>query len=53
VNNGIVAAGFGAVTVALLGAVVAGAWGAVGWWLGRRFEAGAVNARTQEAMQET
>lgn len=52
VNNGIVAAGFGAMTVALLGAVVAAAWGAVGWWLGRRFEAGAVNARTEGALQE-
>lgn len=39
VNNGIAAAGFGAVFVALLGAVVAAAWGAVGWWLGKRHAA--------------
>lgn len=44
VNNGIVAAGFGAAAVALLGAAVAALWAAVGWWLGRRFEAGAATA---------
>lgn len=38
VNAAISAAGFGAAAVALLGAAVAAAWGAVGLWLGRRFE---------------
>jgi AAA family ATP:ADP antiporter len=41
VNSGITAAGFGAASVALLGAVVAAVWGIVGWWLGKRFAANA------------
>lgn len=41
VNNGIVAAGSGVGAVALLGAVAAALWAAVGWWLGRRFESDA------------
>lgn len=48
VNNGIVTAGFGAGAVALLGAVAAALWAAVGWWLGRRFESDAA-ARTDAA----
>lgn len=50
VNSAISAAGFGAVVVALLGAVVSAAWAVVGWWLGRRFEAGRVGAG-REAQQ--
>lgn len=38
VFTGLGAAGFSAAAVSVLGAVVAGVWGLVGWWLGRRFE---------------
>jgi AAA family ATP:ADP antiporter len=48
VNSAITAAGYGAAVVAVLGAVVAAAWGVVGWWLGKRFEA---NAKAQEQEQ--
>lgn len=41
VSSAIAAAGFGAAAVAMLGVVVAAAWAAVGWWLGKRFEADA------------
>ncbi len=44
VNSLLGAAGFGASAVALLGAVVAAAWGFVGIWLGRRFEKNAADA---------
>jgi ATP:ADP antiporter, AAA family len=44
VNNAVSAAGVGASVVALLGAGVAAAWAAVGWWLGRRFESGRATA---------
>jgi AAA family ATP:ADP antiporter len=40
VNSAVVNAGVSASGVMLLGAAVAAAWGAVGWWLGRRFENG-------------
>ncbi len=50
VNNGIVAAGFGAAAVALLGAVAAALWAAVGWWLGRRFESDAAAARADTSV---
>jgi ATP:ADP antiporter, AAA family len=33
--------GFGPAALAMLGAAVAAAWAAIGWWLGRRYEAGA------------
>lgn len=46
VNKAVEAAGVGASAVALMGAVVAVAWGLVGWWLGRRFESRAVAAKT-------
>jgi AAA family ATP:ADP antiporter len=42
VNNGIQAAGVSAAGMMVLGAVVAALWGLLGWWLGRRFESGAV-----------
>jgi len=42
VNSGIQAAGLSAAGVMLLGAAVAALWGLLGWWLGRRFESGAV-----------
>jgi ATP:ADP antiporter, AAA family len=45
VNNAIAAAGVGAGVVALLGVGVAAAWAAVGWLLGRHFEAGRTGAR--------
>ena len=48
VNSGITAAGFGAASVALLGAVVAATWGIVGWWLGKRFDANA--AKEEQAV---
>ena len=48
VNSAITAAGYGAAVVAVLGAVVAAAWGVVGWWLGKRFEA---NAKAQAQPQ--
>jgi AAA family ATP:ADP antiporter len=38
VFTGLGAAGFTAAAVSVLGAVVAGVWGLIGWWLGRRFE---------------
>jgi ATP:ADP antiporter, AAA family len=44
VNSLLGAAGYGASAVALLGAVVAAAWGFVGIWLGRRFEKNAADA---------
>lgn len=44
VSNAISAAGLGAVVIALLGAAVSAAWALVGWWLGRRFETGRVDA---------
>ncbi|HEU4619960.1 MAG TPA: MFS transporter [Gammaproteobacteria bacterium] len=40
-NSALANAGLAASGVMLLGAAVAAAWGAVGWWLGRRFESGA------------
>jgi AAA family ATP:ADP antiporter len=40
INSLLVVAGYGGAVVAMLGAVVAAAWGAVGYWLGRRFEKG-------------
>lgn len=52
VNSALGAGGFGAASVALLGAIVAAAWGVVGWWLGRRFESDAASARLEEAMQK-
>jgi ATP:ADP antiporter, AAA family len=52
VNNGIVSAGVGAAPVALMGAVVAGTWALVGWWLGRRFEsAQSVSTQSTPAAQ--
>ncbi len=39
-NSGIQAAGVSAAAVMLIGAVVATAWAAIGWLLGRRFESG-------------
>ncbi|MGH8175039.1 MAG: NTP/NDP exchange transporter [Steroidobacter sp.] len=44
VNNAVAGAGFGAASVAVLGAGVAATWMAVGWWLGRRFERDAAAA---------
>jgi ATP:ADP antiporter, AAA family len=38
VNNAVAGAGFGAASVAFLGAGVALVWMFTGWWLGRRFE---------------
>jgi AAA family ATP:ADP antiporter len=38
VSNGLSTAGFTTAAVALLGAVASVMWGAIGWWLGRRFE---------------
>lgn len=38
VNNAIVGSGYSAPAVALMGAVVAAAWAATGWWLGQRFK---------------
>jgi len=38
VNNVVAASGAGATGVALLGALVAAAWGVLGWWLGKRNE---------------
>ena len=42
VSNAIASAGISASAVAMLGALVAAAWGAVGWWLGKRLESGRV-----------
>jgi ATP:ADP antiporter, AAA family len=39
VNTGLDRAGFAPSAVALLGAVIAGAWALNGWWLGRRYDA--------------
>ncbi len=50
VNSLLGAAGFGASAVALLGAVVAAAWGVVGIWLGKRFEK---NAQAELSPQST
>jgi ATP:ADP antiporter, AAA family len=41
VSNAVSASGAGAVGVAFLGALVAGLWGVLGWWLGRRHESDA------------
>lgn len=43
VNNFVASAGFGASSVALLGAGVAAVWAVIGWWLGKRYESGAVS----------
>lgn len=43
VNNFVAGAGFGASSVALLGAAVAAVWAFVGLWLGRRFESGSAD----------
>jgi ATP:ADP antiporter, AAA family len=53
VNSAIAAGGFGAAAVALIGVGVAAAWAAVGWLLGRRFEAGNVAARATGARTAT
>ncbi len=43
-NNAIQTAGVSAAGVMLIGAAVAGVWAALGWMLGRRFDAAAVSA---------
>ena len=48
VSKGIEAAGFSAAFVAVLGAVVAALWGLLGWWLGRRFDAGTVGEQSKQ-----
>ncbi len=50
VNNAVAGAGFGAASVAVLGAGVAATWMAVGWWLGRRFERDAAAAAAPVGM---
>jgi AAA family ATP:ADP antiporter len=40
VQNAIQSAGLSAAGIMMIGAGVAAAWGAVGWWLGKRFENG-------------
>jgi AAA family ATP:ADP antiporter len=53
VNNAVASSGAGATGVAILGAFVALVWGALGWWLGRRFESGTVSASGAHAPQES
>ena len=50
VSKGIEAAGFSAAFVAVLGAVVAALWGLLGWWLGRRFDAGTVGEQSKQTL---
>jgi AAA family ATP:ADP antiporter len=38
IDKAVNAAGFTPAGLAIVGAGVAAAWGAIGWWLGRRFE---------------
>jgi AAA family ATP:ADP antiporter len=47
VQSAIGAAGVTAAGIMMIGAAVAAAWGAVGWWLGRRFEGDAAAGRRQ------
>ena len=47
------AAGFGGAVVALLGAGVAGVWGVVGFWLGRRFEKSEAQAALATSSKST
>jgi AAA family ATP:ADP antiporter len=53
VNNVVASSGAGAVGVALLGAVTAAVWGALGWWLGRTFESGRASSGAQAAAGES
>lgn len=43
INNAVASSGAGIVGVALLGAAVAGAWGFLGAWLGKKYEATAIS----------
>ena len=51
VNNAVAGAGFGAASVAFLGAGVAFVWMLTGWWLGRRFERGGAAPATRMARE--
>jgi ATP:ADP antiporter, AAA family len=51
-QNAISAAGMSASSIMMIGAVVAGLWALVGWWLGRRFEGGADAQRNEAAVVE-
>jgi AAA family ATP:ADP antiporter len=50
VNSAIAGAGMTASGIMLLGAATAAVWGMVGWWLGRRFESGAVDVGAPAAL---
>lgn len=52
-NNAVASAGFGAASVALMGAGVAAVWAVVGWWLGKRFEAAAAEENRSDVAQDT
>jgi AAA family ATP:ADP antiporter len=44
--------GFGPAALAMLGAAVAAVWAMIGWWLGRRYEAGAAAKQQSAATAE-
>jgi AAA family ATP:ADP antiporter len=48
-QDAIAAAGVSASSIMVIGAGVAAAWGAVGWWLGRQFEGGSAARRESPA----
>jgi AAA family ATP:ADP antiporter len=48
-QDAISAAGVSASNIMMIGAGVAAAWGAVGWWLGRQFEGGSAARRQSPA----
>jgi ATP:ADP antiporter, AAA family len=52
INKLLEGVGFGPAALAMLGAAVAAVWAVIGWWLGRRYEAGAAVKRPPAATAE-